>query len=44
MRHRDDPGRRATVPVHPGKDIPPGILRAILKGAKLEVDEIRNLL
>lgn len=44
LRHRDDPSRRATVPVHPGKDIPPGTLRSILRGAKLDVEEIRELL
>jgi len=44
LRHRDDPSRRATVPVHAGKDIPPGTLRSILRGAKLDVDELRELL
>jgi predicted RNA binding protein YcfA (HicA-like mRNA interferase family) len=44
LRHRDDPTRRATVPVHPGKDIPPGTLRSILRGAKLDVEELRQLL
>ena len=44
LRHRDDPSRRVTVPVHPGKDIPPGTLRSILRGARLEADEIRDLL
>jgi predicted RNA binding protein YcfA (HicA-like mRNA interferase family) len=33
-----------TVPVHPGKDIPPGTLRSILRGTRLEADEIRDLL
>ena len=44
LRHRDDSSRRATVPVHPGKDIPPGTLRSILRGARLDVEEIRELL
>jgi predicted RNA binding protein YcfA (HicA-like mRNA interferase family) len=44
MRHRDDLSRRTTVPVHPGKDIPPGTLRSILRGAKLDVEELRQLL
>ncbi len=44
LRHRDDPSRRATVPVHQGKDIPPGTLRAILKGAQLDVEDLREFL
>ncbi len=44
LRHRDDPTRRATVPVHPGKDIPPGTLRSILRGARLDTEELRGLL
>jgi predicted RNA binding protein YcfA (HicA-like mRNA interferase family) len=44
LRHRDDPSRRATIPVHQGRDLPPGTLRAILKGAQVDVDELRELL
>jgi predicted RNA binding protein YcfA (HicA-like mRNA interferase family) len=36
--------RRLTVPVHKGKAIPPGTLRAILRDAELTIDElIQNL-
>ncbi|HEY3358413.1 MAG TPA: type II toxin-antitoxin system HicA family toxin [Polyangia bacterium] len=44
MRHRDDPTRRATVPLHGSKPVRPGTLRAILHGARLTVDELRALL
>jgi predicted RNA binding protein YcfA (HicA-like mRNA interferase family) len=44
LRHRDDLTRRATVPVHPGKDLPPGTLRSILRGVRIEVEELRRLL
>lgn len=44
MVHGTDATRIAVVPVHKGKDIPPGTLRAILKGARLDVDELRALL
>jgi predicted RNA binding protein YcfA (HicA-like mRNA interferase family) len=44
LRYQGDPSRRATVPVHTGKDIPAGTLRSILRGAKLDVEEIRELL
>ena len=42
--HRDDPVRVAVVPVHKGRDVRPGTLRAILKGAGLSVEELRELL
>jgi predicted RNA binding protein YcfA (HicA-like mRNA interferase family) len=42
--HAEDATRIATVPVHKGKSIPPGTLRAILRGARLSVDELRELL
>lgn len=42
--HRDDQSRVAVVPMHKGKDIRPGTLRAILKGARLTVEELRELL
>lgn len=44
MRHRDDVSRRATVPVHKGKTLPRGTLQAILRGARLTVDELIALL
>ena len=42
--HRDDEARVAVVPVHKGKAIPPGTLRAILRGARLSVEQLRDLL
>lgn len=38
LRHPD--GRSTTVPVHPGKDVPKGTLRAILQDTGLTVDEL----
>jgi predicted RNA binding protein YcfA (HicA-like mRNA interferase family) len=42
--HHNDPSRVAVVPVHKGRDIRPGTLRMILKGARLSVEELRELL
>lgn len=42
--HRKDPTRVAVVPVHKGKVLPLGTLRAILKGARLAGEELRDLL
>lgn len=44
MRHHGDPTRRATVPVHRGKTLPRGTLRAILRGARLSTEEFRDLI
>ena len=44
MVHKKDPLRRAVIPVHGSKPVRPGTLRSILKGAKLSVEEIRNLI
>ena len=44
MVHMDDLTRVAIVPVHKGKSIPPGTLRAILKGARISIDELKSLL
>jgi predicted RNA binding protein YcfA (HicA-like mRNA interferase family) len=41
---RDADRRRVTVPVHKGKEIPEGTLRAILKDADLTPNELRELL
>ena len=38
LRHPD--GRSTTVPVHPGKDVPKGTLRAVLQDTGLTVDEL----
>jgi predicted RNA binding protein YcfA (HicA-like mRNA interferase family) len=42
--HEQDPNRVAVVPVHKGHDIKPGTLHALLKGARLTIDELRRLL
>lgn len=42
--HHSDPTRQATVPVHKGRDIPRGTLRAIVDQAGLTVDEFIDLL
>jgi predicted RNA binding protein YcfA (HicA-like mRNA interferase family) len=43
MRRPSD-GRRVTIPVHEGRTIPPGTLRAILRDADIRVDEFCELL
>ena len=42
--HGADPTRIVVVPVHKAKMLPPGTLRAILKGARLNNEELRSLL
>ena len=42
LRHAD--GRTVNIPMHKGRDVPPGTLRAILADAKLSADELRALL
>jgi predicted RNA binding protein YcfA (HicA-like mRNA interferase family) len=44
LRHATDPTRRATVPVHGSRPVKPGTLRAILKGARLDVGELKELI
>lgn len=44
LRHATDPARRATVPMHGSTPIKPGTLRAILHGAGLTVEDLRELL
>jgi predicted RNA binding protein YcfA (HicA-like mRNA interferase family) len=44
LRHATDVSRRAVVPVHGSKTVKPGTLRAILKGAGLTVDNLKELL
>jgi predicted RNA binding protein YcfA (HicA-like mRNA interferase family) len=41
---READGRRATVPVHKGRIVPPGTLRAILRDAAISVEEFEKLL
>jgi predicted RNA binding protein YcfA (HicA-like mRNA interferase family) len=42
--HDTDPTRQTTVPMHKGKDIPRGTLRAIIEQAGLTVEEFIDLL
>ena len=42
LRHPD--GRGTTVPVHPGRDVAKGTLRAILSDTGLTVDDLTQLL
>ena len=44
LRHATDVSRRAVVPVHGSKTVKPGTLRAILKGAGLTVEHLKELL
>jgi len=41
---RPSDGRRVTVPVHEGRTVPAGTLRAILRDADLSVEEFLRLL
>ena len=43
LRRASD-GRRVTVPVHKGRTVPLGTLRAILRDAGISVEEFRDLL
>jgi predicted RNA binding protein YcfA (HicA-like mRNA interferase family) len=42
LKHPD--GRATTVPVHPGRDVPKGTLRAVLQDAGLTVSELLTYL
>jgi predicted RNA binding protein YcfA (HicA-like mRNA interferase family) len=41
---READKKRVTVPVHKGKIVPPGTLRAILRDADISFEEFRELL
>ncbi len=41
---RESDGKRVTVPVHKGRVVPIGTLRAILRDANISIDEFRGLL
>jgi len=41
---RESDSRRVTIPVHPGREVPIGTLRAILRDADISRDEFRKLL
>ena len=42
MKHSN--GRRVVIPIHPGKDIPRGTLKAILEDADITVGQLVNVL
>jgi len=42
MKHND--GRRTVVPIHPGRDIPKGTLRAILRDINISNEELIRFL
>lgn len=42
MKHPD--GRRATIPIHPGKDIPRGTLKGILNDMEISTQEFIKIL
>ncbi|MDO8663859.1 MAG: type II toxin-antitoxin system HicA family toxin [Candidatus Wildermuthbacteria bacterium] len=42
MAHQD--GRRTTISIHPGKDIPRGTLKGILKDLEISTEEFLQLL
>ena len=44
LRHATDRARRAVIPVHGSKAVKPGTLRAILKGAGLTIETLKQLL
>ncbi|MBI4434957.1 type II toxin-antitoxin system HicA family toxin [Candidatus Uhrbacteria bacterium] len=41
LKHPD--GRRTTVAIHPGRDIPKGTLRAILRDANVTPEQLRGV-
>lgn len=42
--HRDDATRATTIPVHKGRDLPRPFVAAILKQARLTIEELVELL
>jgi len=40
----DERGTRIVIPVHPGKDVKPGLIRAVIKEAGLSREEFFRLL
>jgi len=42
LKLRHDDGRYTTVPIHSGKTIPKGLLRAILKQSGLALSDLTN--
>ena len=44
LAYPGDPTRTVTVPVHAGRDLKPGTLRAIIRQTGLNVEEFKELL
>jgi predicted RNA binding protein YcfA (HicA-like mRNA interferase family) len=44
LKFAGDPTRTVTVPIHSGRDLKPGTLRAIIRQAGFTVEEFTNLL
>jgi predicted RNA binding protein YcfA (HicA-like mRNA interferase family) len=44
LAYPGDPTRTVVVPVHAGRDLKPGTMRAIIRQAGLSVDEVSDLL
>jgi len=44
MRHRTDADRRCVVPMHGSRPVKPGTLKAILRGARIELSDFLKLL
>ena len=42
--YREADGRRVTIPVHKGKDLPVGTLRGIMKDANVLPEELKQVL
>jgi len=41
---RESDKRRVTVPIHPGREVPIGTLRSILRDAGISIESFRTLL
>ena len=41
---RESDKRRVTIPIHPGREVPIGTLRSILRDADISADDFRALL
>ncbi len=44
LRHREMPGKKVVVPVHPGRSLKPKVLQRILREAGLTPEVLRDLL
>ena len=44
LRHREMPGKKVVVPVHPGQPLKPKVLQRILREAGLTTEQLRDLL